>query len=173
MPAWVSSRRTMSPDDVAGRTELAGKLGQAGVVLAARREVAVKVVEPQAAGAVVEAALLAVDDGEATADDQAAGALMLDEVFPMRSECREPHHSGRPGLISASVQSARCRSGETERMGNTSGRLTQKAGRGANSQLRTYGRVSGTHTDPRTGRAAPGGGPTQGRSRLRCHVPIG
>jgi hypothetical protein len=44
--------------------QLADELGQAGVVLAARHQVAVEVGEPQGVGAVVEAARLAVDDYE-------------------------------------------------------------------------------------------------------------
>ena len=43
---------------------------------------------------------------------------MLVGELPMRSECREPHHSGRPAMIRASVQAAHCRSGQTKRMGS-------------------------------------------------------
>jgi hypothetical protein len=39
-------------------------------------------------------------------------------VFPMRSGCREPSHSGRFAIIRASMQTAQGRSCETERMGN-------------------------------------------------------
>jgi hypothetical protein len=43
---------------------------------------------------------------------------MLLRVFPMRSGCRAPHHSGRPATIRASTQPAPCRWGQTKRMGN-------------------------------------------------------
>jgi hypothetical protein len=59
-------------DRVDGGLKLSGELGQAGVVRAARREVAVQVGEPEGLGAVVEAALLAVDDRKAATEDQAA-----------------------------------------------------------------------------------------------------
>jgi hypothetical protein len=52
-------------DQVNGGVQLAGELGQDGVVLAACREVAVQVGEAEGVGAVVQAALLAVDDSEA------------------------------------------------------------------------------------------------------------
>jgi hypothetical protein len=44
-------------------------------------------------------------------------------VFPMRSACRAPHHSGRAVIISAPMQPAQCRSGGTKRMGNARDRL--------------------------------------------------
>ena len=50
--------------------KLSGELRQAGIASAGRHEVAAKVDEPQGMGAVVEAALLAIDDGEAAAEDQ-------------------------------------------------------------------------------------------------------
>src|SRR6266498_1143688 len=53
-----------------GGGELAGQLCEAGVLLAAGGEVAGKVGEPQGDDAVVQAPLLAVDDGEAAAEDQ-------------------------------------------------------------------------------------------------------
>jgi hypothetical protein len=55
-------------DHVDGGVQLAGELGQAGVLPAARHQVTVKAGESQGVGAVVEAALLAVDDGEAARD---------------------------------------------------------------------------------------------------------
>jgi hypothetical protein len=57
-------------DHVNGGVQLAGELGQAGVLLAARHQVAVEVGEPHGVGAVVEAPL-AVDDGKAARDVQA------------------------------------------------------------------------------------------------------
>jgi hypothetical protein len=51
-------------DHIIGGMKLAGQLRQAGVCLAACHEVAVQVGEPEGVGAVVEAALLAVDDGD-------------------------------------------------------------------------------------------------------------
>ncbi len=58
-------------DDRARGIEFSGQLREAGV-LAARFEVVVEVGEPKLDGAVVEAALLAVDDGEAAADGEPA-----------------------------------------------------------------------------------------------------
>ncbi len=52
--------------------QFAGELSQARVVLAARHQVATEVGEPQSVGAVAKVALLAVEDGEAAADGQAA-----------------------------------------------------------------------------------------------------
>jgi hypothetical protein len=46
--------------------------------------------------------------------------LVLLVVFPMRSECREPHHSGRTATIRAAVVLAQSGMGETVRMGKTS-----------------------------------------------------
>ncbi len=66
-------------------------------------------------------------------------------VFPMRSECREPRHSGRPAMIRASVETAHRWLGDTERMGKTSGRPYPEGRPGANSQLRACDLVSGTH----------------------------
>jgi hypothetical protein len=59
-------------DYVDSGVQLAGELGQAGVLLAARHQVAIKVCEPKDVGAVVQAALLAVDDRETALDAQAA-----------------------------------------------------------------------------------------------------
>ncbi len=57
-------------DHVDGGVKLSGELRQAGVWLAACHEIAVQIGEPEGVGAVVEAPLLAVDDGEAAAEDQ-------------------------------------------------------------------------------------------------------
>jgi len=40
----------------------------------------------------------------------------------MRSECRVPHHSGRPAMIRASVETAHPGLGDTERIGKMPGR---------------------------------------------------
>jgi hypothetical protein len=55
-------------DHINSGVQLVGELGQAGVLLAARHQVAVQAGEPQGVGAVVQAALLAVDDHEAALD---------------------------------------------------------------------------------------------------------
>jgi hypothetical protein len=39
-------------------------------------------------------------------------------VFPMRSECREPHHSRRTAIISTFVKTIALTTGESTRMGN-------------------------------------------------------
>jgi hypothetical protein len=59
-------------DHVNGGVQLAGELGQAGVLLAARHQVAVQVDEPQRLGAVVQAALLAIKDSKAALNEQTA-----------------------------------------------------------------------------------------------------
>jgi hypothetical protein len=128
-----------------GGIQVAGKLGDAPAVVQEGLQAAARVGEVQACGLLVEVALLAVGDGEAAAEDQAARLAGCLWCFPMRSECRAPYHSGRPAIIRASIETAHPRLGDTERIGKTSGRLTQKAGRGGNWQLRARDGVSGTH----------------------------
>jgi len=53
--------------------KLAGEAGHAGVVLAARHEVAAKVGEPQRMSVLVEAALLLIDDGNVADNGEPAG----------------------------------------------------------------------------------------------------
>jgi len=60
-------------DDGDGSAELVGELREAGVLLAARLEVALQVAEPEGVGAVAEAALPAVDDGKAAVDGEPRG----------------------------------------------------------------------------------------------------
>jgi hypothetical protein len=80
-------------DHVDGGVQLCGELGQAGVVLAACHEVAVQVGEAEGMGAVVQAALLAVDDSEAALVERAAvrwwcfPALGVPGAPPLREIC--------------------------------------------------------------------------------------
>jgi hypothetical protein len=69
-------------DHVDGGAKLAGELCEAGVVLAARHEVAVKIGEPEGVGAVIEAPLLAVGNSEAAVEDQAAWQMGGWGCFP-------------------------------------------------------------------------------------------
>ncbi len=56
-----------------GGAKLGGELREGGVLLAAGHEVAVQVGEPEGVGAVVEVALLAVEDGEAAVNREPVG----------------------------------------------------------------------------------------------------
>jgi hypothetical protein len=84
-------------DYINGGVQLAGEPGQAGVLLAARHQVAVEVSEPQEVGAVAQAALLAVDDGEAARDAQAtAGWWGCWWGFPCARSAGSPTTPGDP-----------------------------------------------------------------------------
>ncbi len=62
-------------DDRGSGGKLAGQLGEAGLLLAARHEVAVKVGEPLGTSMIMQAALLLVDDREAATDTEPAERL--------------------------------------------------------------------------------------------------
>jgi len=85
-------------DHVNGGVQLAGELGQAGVLLAARHEIGVEVGEAEGVGAVAKAALLAVEDSKAARDAQAAARQGCLGCFPCARSAGRPTTPGDPRL---------------------------------------------------------------------------
>jgi hypothetical protein len=77
-------------DHVNGGVQLARELGKAGVVVTARLQIAVQVGESEGFGAVVQAALLAVQDGEAALDGQAVACWGCWWCFPCARSAGSP-----------------------------------------------------------------------------------
>jgi hypothetical protein len=83
-------------DHVNGGVKLAGELRQAGVVLAARRQVAVEVGEAEGVSAVVQTPLLTVDGGETASDEEAAVHWGCRWCFPCARSAGRPANPGDP-----------------------------------------------------------------------------
>jgi hypothetical protein len=146
-PGWWGQAGVVeqAAGDHGGGGKLAGQSCEAGLLLAARREVAGKVGEAQGDDAVAQSLLLAVDDREAASEDQAAVVWCCQWYFPCARGAGSPTTPGDP-LLSGHQWSRRGRrQGRPSAWARCQDALIHAADRGANSQLRTCDRVSGTH----------------------------